>query len=546
MVLLLGVDRPDVRFVGPAFQHVVDRRHGGEHGVVHVVVAVHAVAADQEEVLERIEPALKLAESAVGAEVGGIRFGHPDHRAVDDGAWLDDSDLGQLPGRQVDELRVGLDPQIVVLVAEILHPDPDLGRIGDHVRAPVVEDLHPAHQHVGLLDVDPVVADQLGPPAGPALDFELIHQEPHGDEVAVDEPLADPADRVRRIHGERSHQLLDRHRGEAVVGLEEVRLAGCGVDGLHGEDAASGHVDAADLQIREHPPSHVLDFPGDLLPHLPGAVLRIQELLDERGLGTLLCHVAWGEGPLERVQQGLGDRQALDPLGAPFGTDPGAGKPPDLLRVGLEKGVIQLAAEPIDEELLQARGVADGKEHAAGVAQTDLQDAQPSELAQGVPTETDGVVEELALVVNPRVAGAKQHHAVGFVGVGPVKVGSVGVGFARLRPALVAAHRRWAVGRLQRHAFKPPLHHAVRLGEEAVAADVDAVALVVDGPRQPAHVGALFQDDRLDVGALEEFVGGRQPGRARADDHRGFRIHVDFLEVLSLEFARNTTATESS
>ena len=41
--------------------------------------------------------------------------------------------------------------------------EPDVVGIGHHERTPVVEDLQPAEQNVGFLDIDPVVLDQLLP-----------------------------------------------------------------------------------------------------------------------------------------------------------------------------------------------------------------------------------------------------------------------------------------------------------------------------------------------------------------------------------------------
>src|SRR5277367_7066554 len=48
VVFLFGVDFPEDAFVHVAGDDVVDGGHGGEHGVVLVVVFVHAVAAYQE------------------------------------------------------------------------------------------------------------------------------------------------------------------------------------------------------------------------------------------------------------------------------------------------------------------------------------------------------------------------------------------------------------------------------------------------------------------------------------------------------------------
>ena len=48
------------------------------------------------------------------------------------------------------------------------------------------------------------------------------------------------------------------------------------------------------------------------------------------------------------------------------------------------------------------------------------------------------------------------------------------------------------------HQIKPPLHDAVRLREEAVAADVHAIALVTDGARDAADGVVSFEHDGTD------------------------------------------------
>lgn len=68
---------------------------------------------------------------------------------------------------------------------------------------------------------------------------------------------------------------------------------------------------------------------------------------------------------------------------------------------------------------------------------------------------------------------------------------------------------RWTIfRRLERQHFQPPFHDAIRLGKEAMTANVNAVAFVIDGAGNAAHTMAFFKDDGLDIGAGEQFVGG--------------------------------------
>ena len=76
MVGVFGVDVPDVLLVETTIADVADGFHGGEHGVVHVVVAVLAVASQAVEVLYAIEPFTDNAQLFVGSEISRIGFAY--------------------------------------------------------------------------------------------------------------------------------------------------------------------------------------------------------------------------------------------------------------------------------------------------------------------------------------------------------------------------------------------------------------------------------------------------------------------------------------
>ena len=56
---------------------------------------------------------------------------------------------------------------------------------------------------------------------------------------------------------------------------------------------------------------------------------------------------------LEKVSDSAGERESLDALRAPLGADLIAAHAPDLFRVGLEEGEVELAAEAVDEEVFE-------------------------------------------------------------------------------------------------------------------------------------------------------------------------------------------------
>ena len=88
---------------------------------------------------------------------------------------------------------------------------------------------------------------------------------------------------------------------------------------------------------------------------------------------------------------------------------------------------------------------------------------------------------------------------------------------------LVVVRRRT----LQRQRLRPPLHDAVVLREEAVAADVHAVAIVAYGARDAAELLAFLEHRHVVArvaAILDQFPSGSQPGGAAADDDYGFLV----------------------
>src|ERR1035438_8793817 len=93
------------------------------------------------------------------------------------------------------------------------------------------------------------------------------------------------------------------------------------------------------------------DQPSHMFPKLAGTELGIKKLLDERSLCLLLSQVAGpfaSESLLEEVQYYALERQALDALGAPLGTDLIARYAPNLFGIRLEEDQIELLAKPAD------------------------------------------------------------------------------------------------------------------------------------------------------------------------------------------------------
>ena len=193
-----------------------------------------------------------------------------------------------------------------------------------HPRAPGAEVLDPAHVHVRVVDVDPVVREEVL----------AVQHHGHGEEVAVAHPLRRGdhlGPRVRARHADRVSQRQRRDHGRRLEHL---------VAHVHAHAAVVLEVELGDLVVQEHLAAELLDVVGHRLPHLAGAVAGVVELRDQaRDLVVLV--------PEERGPGGAEEREVLDPLGGPVGADLGRGHAPDLLRVGLEELVEEPAAEAV-------------------------------------------------------------------------------------------------------------------------------------------------------------------------------------------------------
>jgi len=90
--------------------------------MVLVVVLVHAVVADQEEIGKPVEIAADDIEAVVATEIGGIGLGHADNVGVFDIRGLEDADLGDFSNGKTRHLLIRKFPQIVRLVAKYSRP----------------------------------------------------------------------------------------------------------------------------------------------------------------------------------------------------------------------------------------------------------------------------------------------------------------------------------------------------------------------------------------------------------------------------------------
>jgi hypothetical protein len=265
--------------------------------------------------------------------------------------------------------------------------------------------------------------------------------------------------------------VAQRQRRDDVLGLDALAA------GVDRDDALAVELDLVDAGLHAHLAAHLLDARRHLLPHLARAVAGVLELVDQRLDVALVAE----EGSLG----GAEEREALDALGGPLGAHLGRGHAPHLLGVGLEEVAVQALAEAVGDPLLEVVLAALGLDRGPQVGQAAEHDLDRAELADDVGA-LEGVVEVAAAPEDARHAGTHEE--------------------------LVA------------HDLEPEVVDLLVLGEEAVPAEVEAVAVRVDdGLGDAADLVVGLEDDDL-LALLGQQVARGQAGGAAADDDVGLGV----------------------
>ena len=134
MILGVAVDLPEIVQLRVR-QNILSAKHRRHHGVILVVVLVHAVPTDQVQVgkagLQLDRDGLDV--TSVIVIVNRIRFLLPNDTAIEHVPFFGQSDLHQFACGQLDQLFVFRIPDAVVLETEIFQAVAGLVRIRHHL-----------------------------------------------------------------------------------------------------------------------------------------------------------------------------------------------------------------------------------------------------------------------------------------------------------------------------------------------------------------------------------------------------------------------------
>ncbi len=185
--------------------------------MVLVVVLVHAVAAREVKVLEVVADVLADDPDMglIRVVVDGICLALADDDAVENLGGAADAELRKLCSRTLYQGLVGGGPEPVAFEAEVLQAQACLALIRDHVWAPVLEVLDASDLHARIMDIDPVVGEDVG-----AIDH---HRD--ADEVPIAKTVGGFAHAFRRGRLEARDELADRHARDEVGAFVLLELA---------------------------------------------------------------------------------------------------------------------------------------------------------------------------------------------------------------------------------------------------------------------------------------------------------------------------------
>src|SRR5438477_4349994 len=143
------------------------------------------------------------------------------------------------------------------------------------IRAPVIKDLQSPQGYVWFLNIDPVVFYQLLAGQICVLDFDTVNQQAYGNEVAINQTLADFIYVFGRVRLERAHEFFHRHRRKKVVARKAASLVVQTVPRFNRADPIRRGVYSVDSLVGNYLTTKFDDLPGGVLPPLPRTILGI-------------------------------------------------------------------------------------------------------------------------------------------------------------------------------------------------------------------------------------------------------------------------------
>ena len=242
------------------------------------------------------------------------------------------------------------------------------------------------------------------------------------------------------------------------------------------------------VAAHQHPPAARHDLARRRLPHHAGALARILEALDQR-----LHHRSAGrigtaarlQRARQRVHDGDAQIEALDALRRPVGGNLVARHAPHLFGVGLEEHAEQPLAELVAHPVVEALRLRDRRHLGPRVGQHAGGAGEDAEIGERLE-----------------------------------RLERIGIEF----PVVVDAREARPLDEIVGQDLAPQVDHLLRLGKEAMAADVEGEALVAHRAADPADIDRILLQHQHR--AASPWSGNRRPSvppdrrRSRTLRHR--------------------------
>ena len=335
-----------------------------------------------------------------------------------------------------------------------------------HIWRPVVVDLETAHLYAAVMDIDPVVRNDVadGFNFGPVDQIQLRDQDAEGHIVTVRKSCGDCGFPFRNVvHA--ADQILDGHGGNENISGFFIFLPVLLI-GEAGEMVLFVPVQAHHAAVFQNPAAHFLNFGSGYIPKLAGTKLGIAELLDEGGFH--MPGFFAGEKLAEHVRNDRHDGEPLYALRTPVGIDFRRASAPEIFRIFLKKHGVELPAETVYIEILQ-RVFLSFMYDAYQIAEAGLEGRDQAHVFKGFPFQGDRIVKKFPVKINPGYPVSGEHD--------PVRLFRIRAAGGKRRRALkdnvVISGRA-----LQREHIVPPFVHLRIFGKKAVASHIHSVAIM--------------------------------------------------------------------
>ena len=137
----------------------------------------------------------------------------------DIGFAVDHAHLDDLVHCKIREFLIGHIPELITFIAEVFQTDPyGMLEIDNHVRGPVVVNLETAELYVAVMDINPVVRNDVadGFDLGLVFQIELVHQNAQRAVITVRKSCRNFGFLFRNIV-HTADEIADRHGGNEDV-----------------------------------------------------------------------------------------------------------------------------------------------------------------------------------------------------------------------------------------------------------------------------------------------------------------------------------------